>query len=60
MTLRACITVAHEHRIQDPFRVAHQAKKWTRARWDDAYLRYRTAQTRRWQPVSMGDEVGAF
>lgn len=56
--VEACLAVARQHRIQDPFRVAQQAKKWTRTRWDEAYLRYRTAQVRRQTPVD--EEDGLF
>ena len=45
--VQACIQVAKQHRIEDPFRVARQVKGWTRDQWEEAYLRYRTAQMRR-------------
>ena len=56
--VEGCLAVARQHGIQDPFRVAQQAKKWTRMRWDEAYLRYRTAQLRRQTPVD--EEDGLF
>lgn len=46
--VEACLRVAQQHRIADPFRVTRHhpdAKGWTRDQWDDAYLRYRHDQT---------------
>lgn len=58
-----CLQVARKHRVEDPFHVTRHypdAKDWTREQWDDAYLRYRHEQTCRWQPATIGDELGAF
>lgn len=55
--VEGCVAVARQHGIKDPFRVAQQAKKWTRPRWDEAYLRYRTAQIRRQNPGYDEDSV---
>jgi len=52
--VEACIQVAKQHRIEDPFRVARKAKGWTQDQWDHAYLSYRTAQMRRQQSLSVG------
>jgi len=49
--VQACVRVAQQRRIADPFRVAEAAKGWSRAQWDDAYLRYRTMQAQRWHGV---------
>jgi|AMFO01.1.fsa_nt_gi hypothetical protein len=53
-----CLRIAQQHRIDDPFRVARQAKNWTRTRWNEAYLSYRTAQIRRQNPGYGLDSVG--
>lgn len=55
--VQACLIAARQHGIKDPFRIVQQAKKWTRPRWDEAYLRYRTAQIRRQNPGHDEDSV---
>lgn len=56
--VEACIRVAKQHRIEDPFRVTRHhpdAKAWTREQWDDAHLRYQHEQTCRWQTTRRTD-----
>lgn len=59
--VEACIQVAKQHHIEDPFRVARRAKGWTRDQWDHAYLSYRTAQMRHQQSANgVGELVAGF
>lgn len=50
----ACIRVAQQHRIEDPFVIARRGKGWTREQWDEAYLSHQTSQQQRWR--GMGEE----
>ncbi len=36
----ACIRIARQRRLDDPFRAAQKAKGWTRDRWEDAVAAY--------------------
>ena len=57
----ACIKVAKQRRIDDPFIVARTAKQWTRAQWNNAYLSYQTTQVHKWKQLAetpAGGELG--
>lgn len=48
-TVRICVYVARQHRIDDPYRVAYRYKGWTRQRWEQAWECYESS---RWQRVA--------
>ena len=55
--VQACIQVGKAHR-HDPFRLAREAKGWSRDQWDTALLTYRTNQARHQAGSWRLDEFG--
>lgn len=53
----ACLRVAQQRQIDDPFIVARQAKDWTREQWDTAHWAFNQSQWDRWGPSGGSDEV---
>ncbi|MCC7389441.1 MAG: hypothetical protein IT431_11800 [Phycisphaerales bacterium] len=45
----ACVRIAKQHRMDDPFGVA-RLKGWTRERWDATLADYEARQLQRWTP----------
>lgn len=57
--VEACLRVAAQQRINDPFLIAAQAKNWTRARWESAYLHYTHNQAKRWYQPQHTDVISS-
>jgi hypothetical protein len=47
--VRACLRVAQDRGIADPFWVLRQIKPWTREQWDQAVQNYELAELERWR-----------
>ncbi len=43
-TVRVCLHVARQYRIDDPYHVARRYKGWTRAQWEEAQHRFKSRQ----------------
>ena len=52
-TVMACLRVAQQRRLDDPFRAAQIAKRWTRHQWDQAHASYEQKKYQRWSHDEM-------
>jgi len=49
----ACLRVAQQRRIDDPYTVARQLKEWPREQWDTALREFTCSQHERWAGVGL-------